>query len=228
MTSFAITSTSRVSFFAVNSDLNLASKPFSNRLLPWALTAIILFVSLIGLVVVVRLTTVARSQAQALQLDINNLRQQEQGLLKNAEAVKNQLTPEQQLALPAAHQLVDRRKFSWSRLLVDLEASLPANVRVSRIAVRDVTMQANQTVAELELAVFTKEPSTITNMISAMHEQGIFQPELRGQTLQKGRGEAGTEYELVVIYRPRSSYSNENVAAMSGAGAEVKKSEVSR
>lgn len=212
MTSFAITSTSRVSFFAVNSDLNLASKPFSNRLLPWALTAIILFVSVIGLVVVIRLTTVANSQAQALQLDINNLRQQEQGLLKNAEAVKNQLTPEQQQAVPAAHQLIDRRKFSWSRLLVDLEASLPPNVRVSRIAVRDVTTQANQTVAELELAVFTKNPSTITDMISAMHQDGIFQPELRGQTLQKGRGESGTEYELYVVYRPKSSYSNENVA----------------
>ncbi|HEY0728217.1 MAG TPA: hypothetical protein VGD38_09125, partial [Pyrinomonadaceae bacterium] len=180
--------------------------------LPWALTAIILFVSVIGLVVVVRLTTVANSQAQALQLDINNLRQQEQGLLKNAEAVKNQLTPEQQQAVPAAHQLVDRRKFSWSRLLVDLEASLPPNVRVSRIAVRDVTTQANQTVAELELAVFTKNPSTITDMISAMHEDGIFQPEMRGQTLQKGRGEAGTEYELYVVYRPKSSYPNENVA----------------
>lgn len=219
MTSFAIPSTSRVSFFAVSSDLNLASKPFSNRLLPWALAAIILFVSVIGLVVVVRLTTVANSQAQTLQLDINNLRQQEQGLLKNAEAVKNQLTPEQQQAVPAAHQLVDRRKFSWSRLLVDLEGSLPPNVRVSRIAVRDVTTQANQTVAELELAVFTKTPSTITDMISKMHEKGIFQPELRGQTLQKGRGEAGTEYELYVVYRPRSSYSNENVAEVAGANA---------
>ena len=226
MTSFAITSTSRVSFFAVNSNLNLASRPFSNRLLPWALTAIILFVSVIGLVVVVRLTTVANNQAQALRVDINNLRQQEQGLLKNAEAVKNQLTPDQQQAVPAAHQLVDRRKFSWSRLLVDLEASLPSNVRVSRIAVRDVTTQANQTVAELELAVFTKNASTITDMISAMHEQGIFQPELRGQTLQKGRGEAGTEYELIVVYRPRSSYSNDNVAAMSGAAGQ--KNEVSR
>lgn len=221
MTSFAITSTSRVSFFAVNSDLNLASKPFSNRLLPWALTAIILFVSVIGLVVVVRLTTVANGQAQALQLDINNLRQQEQGLLKNAEAVKNQLTPEQQQAVPAAHQLVDRRRFAWSRLLADLENFLPSNVRVSRIAVRDVTTQGNQTIAQLELAVFTKSPSTITDMISAMHEQGIFQPELRGQTLQKGRGEAGTEYELYVVYRPRASYSNENVA-------EVTESEVSR
>lgn len=223
MTSFAITSTGRVSFFAVNSNLNLASKPFSNRLLPWALTAFILVVSLIGLVVVVRLTTVAGSQAQSLQSEINSLRQKEQGLLKQAEAVKNDLSPEQQQAVPAAHQLVNRRSFSWSRLLVDLEASLPPNVRVSRIAVRDVTTQGNQTIAELDLAVFTKNPSTISEMISQMHEEGIFQSELRAQTLQKGRGESGTEYELYVVYRPRSSYANESVAeaAGSGGGSEV-------
>jgi hypothetical protein len=226
MTSFAITSTSRVSFFAVNSNLNLASRPFSNRLLPWALTAIILFVSVIGLIVVVRLRTVAGSQAESLQLEINGLRQKEQGFLKQAEAVRNDLTPEQQQAVPAAHQLVNRRRFSWSRLLVDLEASLPANVRVSRIAVRDVTTQGNQTIAELEVAVFAKNATTITDMISAMHEEGVFLPELRSQTLQKGRGEAGTEYELYVVYRQRSSYSNANdsVAEMKGAdGSEVAK-----
>ena len=222
MTSFAITSTGRVSFFAVNSNLNLASKPFSNRLLPWALTAIILFISIIGLAVVVRLKTVADSEAQALQLEINGLRQREQALLKQAEAVRNDLSPEQQQAVPAAHQLVNRRSFSWSRLLVDLEASLPANVKVSRIAVRDVTTQGNQTIAELDLAVFAKNPSTISEMISAMHGEGIFLPELRAQTLQKGRGEAGTEYELYVVYRPRSSYSNESVAeAGANGGSEV-------
>lgn len=225
MTSFAITSTSRVSFFAVSSNLNLASKPFSNRLLPWALTAIILFVSVIGLVIVVRLRTVAGSEAQALQLEINSLRQKEQTLLKDAQAVKNDLSPEQQQAVPAAHQLVNRRSFSWSKLLVDLEAQLPQNVRVSRIAVQDVTTQGNQTIAELDLAVFAKNPSTISDMISAMHEQGIFLPELRAQTLQKGRGEAGTEYELYVVYRPRASYSNESVAEVAGANGA---SEVSR
>src|SRR5687768_4718326 len=136
-------------------------QPFSNRLLPWALTAGILFVSVIGLVIVVRLTTIARNQADATQLEINALRQQEQALVKTAEQVRNSLSPEQQQAVPAAHQLVDRRKFSWSRLLVDLESSLPANVRVSRIAVNDVTRQGNQTVAALDLAVFTKNPSTI-------------------------------------------------------------------
>jgi hypothetical protein len=225
MASFAITSNSRVSFFTVNSDLNLASKPFSNRLLPWALTAVILFVSVIGLVIVVRLTTVARRDGDAAQLEINSLRQQEQALVKTAELVKNSLTPDQQQAVPAAHQLVDRRKFSWSRLLVDLESSLPANVRVSRIAVNDVTRQGNQTIAALDLAVFAKNPATISEMISAMQQEGIFLPELRTQTLQKGRGETGTEYELSVIYRPRAVYTNESVA---GVTAGPNASEVSR
>jgi len=203
----------------VNSNLNLASKPFSNRLLPWALTAIILFISVIGLLVVVRLTTVAKSQGNTAQLEINSLRQQEQSLLKTADEIKSLLTPEQQQAVPAAHQLVDRRKFLWSKLLVDLEASLPANVRVSRIAVRDVSIQGEQVVAELELAVFAKTPATVTEMISSMYQEGIFQPDLRGQTLQKGRGESGTEYELVVVYRPRSGYAHENVAEVTPAAA---------
>ena len=198
----------------MNSNLNLASRPFSNRLLPWALTAVVLFVSFVGLILVVRLTTLANKQANATQLEINGLKQQEQSLMQAAEQVKNSLTPEQQQALPAAHQLVDRKAFSWSRLLADLESQLPNNVRVSRIAVRDVTMQGNQTIAELDLAVFAKNPSTINDMISAMHEEGIFQPELRAQNLQKGRGESGTEYELYVIYRSRASYPTESVAEM--------------
>ena len=217
MTSFAIASNGRVSFSIVNSDLNLASKPFSNRLLPWALTAVILFVSFIGLVIVVRLTTNATSQERAIQVEINSLKQQEQALVKGAEEVKNSLNPEQQQAVPAAHQLVDRRSFSWSRLLVDLEASLPANVRVSRISVHDVTTQNGNTIAGLELAVFTKNPSTISEMITAMHQEGIFQPELRAQNLSKGRGEAGTEYELFVIYRQRPSYATDNVAEVTGS-----------
>jgi Tfp pilus assembly protein PilN len=209
----------------VNSNLNLASKPFSNRLLPWALTAIILFISVIGLLLVVRLTTVAKAQGDTTQLEINSLRQQEQALMKTADEIKGLLSPEQQQAVPAAHQLVDRRRFLWSKLLVDLETSLPANVKVSRIAVRDVTIQGDQVVAELELAVFAKSSDTINEMISSMYQEGIFQPDLRTQTLQKGRGEGGTEYGFVVIYRPRSSYAHENVAAVAppGAGSEVSK-----
>jgi len=187
----------------VNNSLNLASRPFNNRILPWALTAIVLFVSVIGLALVVRLTTRANQEARTAEAEIATLKQREHGLLQAAEQMKNSFTPDQQQALPAAHALVDRKAFSWSGLLADLESSLPGNVRVSRIAVRDVTRQSNQTIAQLDLAVFAKNSSTISDMISAMHQEGIFEAELRNQNLQKGRGESGTEYELFVIYRSR-------------------------
>jgi Tfp pilus assembly protein PilN len=196
----------------VNSSLNLSSKPFSNRVLPWALTAIVLFVSLVGLVVVVRLTTVARKEASVAQIEINALKQQEQSLVQTAQAVKDNMTAEQQLAVPAAHELIDRKQFSWSRLLADLETALPGNVKVSRIAVRDVTKQGDQTIATLDLALFSENPSNISNMIADMHKDGIFQLELRSQNLQKGRGEQGTEYEFDVIYRSRSGYTSDRVA----------------
>jgi len=206
----------------VNNSLNLASKPFSNRLLPWALTAIILFVSLIGLILVMRMTTNANAEAKRLEAENTALKQREQSLLEAAKTVKASFTGDQQQALPAAHQLVDRKLFSWSRLLADLEASLPGSVKVSRIAVRDVTTYSNQTLAQLDLAVFAKSATTINEMIASMHEQGIFQLELRNQNLQKGRGESGTEYEFYVVYRPRPGYTIESVAE----AGESKSSEV--
>ena len=181
----------------MNNSLNLASKPFSNRIVPWALTVIILFVSLIGLLIVVQLTTSTRKEAALVQGQITQLKQREHALLDAAKQVQQSFTPDQQQALPAAHELVDRKTFSWSKLLADLEGSLPANVKVSRISVRDVTRQGGQTIAQLDLAVFAKNPSTINDMIRAMYQEGVFPAEIRNQNLQKGRGEAGTEYELL-------------------------------
>ena len=209
----------------MNNSLNLASRPFSNRIVPWALTVIILFVSLIGLLIVVQLTTTTRREAALVEGQITQLKQREHNLLDAAKQVQQSFTPEQQQGLPAAHELVDRKSFSWSRLLADLETALPSNVKVSRIAVRDVTREGGQTIAQLDLGVFAKNPAAVSEMISAMHQEGIFQAEIRNQTLQKGRGEQGTEYELAVTYRARSAYSSENVAEVD---ASRKESEVPR
>ena len=205
----------------MNNSLNLASKPFSNRILPWALTAVILFVSLVGLVVAVQLTTTTNSEANRVQAEINQLKQQESTLLDAAKVVQNSLSPEQQQALPAAHQLVDRKGFSWSRFLADLETALPEKVRVTRIAVRDVNKQGDQTIAQLDLSVFAKDAATINDMISSMHQEGIFEAEIRNQNLQKGRGEAGTEYELFVLYRSRPGYSSDSIAKVEKEGGEA-------
>ena len=199
--------------------LNLASKPFSNRSLPWAVTALVVFVSLISLFFIVRANRRTSQEAQAIQNDINSLRRQEQSLRQQVEAVKNSLTPQQLQTLTAAHTLLDRKHFSWSQLFADLELALPGTVRVKRIAVRGVAKQGEQTTTELELTVMAKSASTVTDMIADMDRTGVFRAELRSQNLQRGRGETGAEYELLVTYRPRAgSPINPAVASIDPSG----------
>jgi Tfp pilus assembly protein PilN len=199
----------------VPTKLNLASKPFSNRSLPWLVTTFVILISVVGLIFVVRNTRKANVQAASVQNDINALGQQEQALHQQAEVVRNSLTSEQLQTLGAAHTLVDRKRFSWSRLLADLESALPGSVRVKRIAVREVATRGEQTLAELELTVVAKSPSTVTEMIAEMDRAGIFQAELRSQNLQRGRGEIGAEYELFVVYRPRPGVSADTTSLAS-------------
>jgi Tfp pilus assembly protein PilN len=201
--------------------LNLATKPFSNRSLPWVVTTVVVVVSLVCLVFIVRATGRANTQAAAVQKDINDLKQQELNLRKQADAIKKSLTSEQLQTLAAAHTLVDRKHFSWSRLFADLESALPGTVRVKRIAVRGVTTQGDGTVADLELTVVAKAPATVTEMIAEMDRGGVFHAELRSQTLSRGRGETGAEYELAVIYRPRAGSATEAVAATARAANNV-------
>ena len=201
--------------------LNLATKPFSNRSLPWVVITVVVVVSLVCLVFIVRATGRANAQAAAVQKDINDLKQQELNLRKQADAIKGSLTAERLQTLAAAHTLVDRKHFSWSRLFADLESALPGTVRVKRIAVRGVTTRGDGTLADLELTVVAKNPATVTEMIAEMDRGGVFHAELRSTTLSRGRGETGAEYELAVIYRPRAGSATEAVASSSRTAEDV-------
>lgn len=189
----------------MRNQLNLASKPFTNRVLPWTITVIVALFSMASLILIARATGEANAAAYALQADIKQLNEREQALRKQAEEVQASLTADQIRTLAAAHELVDRKRFSWSRLFADLESALPGSVRVTRISVRDVAAQGEYMLAELDMTVVAKAPETITAMIGDMDRAGTFQTELRSQNLQKGRGETGTEFELYVVYRPRAS-----------------------
>ena len=194
--------------------LNLASKPFTNRALPWVVTVVLVSFSIVALVFLARSRSEANARAEIVQKEISSLNQQLQLIQKEAELVTNALTTEQVQSLRSAHALVDRKRFSWSRLFADLEGVLPGSVRVSRIAVRQVTTQGGRTIADLELTVIATSPTLVTDMIAAMDQQGIFQAELTTQNLQKGKGESGSEYELKVQYSPRASFaSSPNPAA---------------
>src|SRR5580765_7653885 len=151
--------------------LNLASKPFRNRVLPWTITALVAFTSIVALLFIAQSTFKTNSAIAATQRDVTDLRKQLDTLTKQEKAVDLALTPEQKRQLKYAHGLVDRKRFSWSRLFADLEAALPGEIRVTRITVKGVGMQGDRAIADLALVVASKSPSNVTQMIEEMESQ---------------------------------------------------------
>lgn len=184
--------------------LNLASQPFRNRALPWTVAVTVSLASVLALLFIISAGREAQARADRVEADMQDLRQREQKLRATAEAVESSLTPEQRLVLAAAHEIVDRKNFSWSRLLADLEATLPSGIRVARIAVRDTRQVNEQTRAELELTVVGRTPTDITRMIGEMARAGIFSAELLTQQPRTAKGEPGIEATLRVYYTPRA------------------------
>ncbi len=184
--------------------LNLASKPFRNRALPWTVATIVALASIIALVLIAQSSIQTNAKVAEAQGDVAKLRKDITALRQRGDAIKVAMPPDQQRLLKSAHNLVDRKRFSWSQLFADLEASLPGGVRVSRIVVKEVRAQSDRNVAKLDLTDASKNPATITQMIEDMERQGVFHADLRAQTLQRGRGESGAEYEMDVYYVPRA------------------------
>lgn len=187
--------------------LNLASRPFRNRTLPYLIALLFLAVAVSGAVLSftdLRDTT-AQNELAKNAIKENNVKLQE--LKGKGELVQQQLTPEQQSLLIAAHKLVANKSFGWSRLFADLESLLPGGVSVSRIGVQNVYQDGDKTKAELEFAVLSRDYQGVIQMIENMNNSGKFQAELRSQDLQKGETITYTEYTLRLIYLPSSSYS---------------------
>ena len=202
--------------------LNLASQPFRNRTLPWTVAGAVACAALVALVLIIGAARQAQARADRVETDVRELRQREQDLRAKAQVVTESLTPEQRLVLDAAHEIVDRKNFSWSRLLADLEAALPATIRVARISVRDTRQVNGQTRAELELTVVGRTPADITRMIGELARTGIFSADLLTQTPRTAKGEPGTEATLRIYYTPRSGASDaeQAPARVAAAGSE--------
>ncbi|MGI9055599.1 MAG: PilN domain-containing protein [Pyrinomonadaceae bacterium] len=188
--------------------LNLSSHPFRNRTLPYVLSLLLVAFAVAGAVLsfarlnyIANENEIAKSQMQEMQTQLKELNQK-------GELVQQQLTPQEQALLIAAHKLVANKNFGWSHLFADLESVLPGSVSVSRISVENIYKTAEgRTQAELDFAVLSRDYQSVLTMIERMNNSGAFQADLRGQDLQKSEHFSYTEYTLHLVYRPSGSYS---------------------
>jgi Tfp pilus assembly protein PilN len=187
--------------------LNLSSRPFRNRTLPYLIALLFLALAVSGATLSFAKLRDTTAKNELAKTDIAEMNAEIRSLKGKGEQVQQQLTPEQSALLVAAHKLVANKTFGWSRLFADLEGVLPGSVSVSRINVQDVFKDGDRTKAELEFAVLSRDYPSVMAMIENMNSSGIFSAELRGQDLQKNERFTYSEYTLHLIYTPRAGYS---------------------
>ena len=190
--------------------LNLATRPFRNRVLPYLGTVLLLLVSVV-IGVYCLATLKENKERNDLLAKAVAERQGEISRLKGeGEKVQQLLTPEQKALLTASHKLVANKAFGWSRLFADLEGVLPASVSASRITVNDIYQDGDRIKADLEFSVLSKDYPAVMTMIDNMNNSGLFRAELRGQDLQKNERITFSEYTFKLIYTPAYGYASKS------------------
>ncbi|MBS1789009.1 MAG: hypothetical protein JST85_14870 [Acidobacteria bacterium] len=138
------------------------------------------------------------------------------------------ISPDQNKQLVAANELIARRSFSWAQLLSDTERSLPAGVRVLRVAVnqilpneREEAFDGTINAATLTLTVIGKTGQDVTTMINRFHDTGRFKVIPMSKKTVDGTDEI--EFELKVEYFPpnagtKLNANNQIASAQAGGG----------
>ena len=108
--------------------INLSSKPFRNRTLPYLIAVLLLAFAVSGALLSFAKWSDVQANNEIAKKDIARMEVELQELKMKGELVQQQLTPEQRTLLIASHKLVANKSFGWSRLFADLEAVLPGSV----------------------------------------------------------------------------------------------------
>ncbi|MBX7218785.1 MAG: hypothetical protein K1Y36_02455 [Blastocatellia bacterium] len=122
------------------------------------------------------------------------------------------LTPDQEDTMRSAVTITQKRSFSWSRLMTQLEHSLAKEVRVksiafqkggSRVESTEVTPEAP---LPLVLTVRANKTEAVTEFLRALDKQNVFRLELKSQSKSQEQGGNGEyEFELMGSYNPQAA-----------------------
>ena len=152
--------------------LNLARRPFRNEALPnlGVLAALLALTALSVQHMVVVRGLLAGAQSQRLS-EVTGLEGELARLRKEArELGRARVDPERIAEWTVVKGIVDRRVFSWSRLLERLGSRLPAGVRVVAI-----TPRAEGRRVRVELMAVTRSRAEGFELASVLRDQGGFE-----------------------------------------------------
>ncbi|HSE96785.1 MAG TPA: hypothetical protein VLD57_00855 [Blastocatellia bacterium] len=186
--------------------VNLSRRPFSNRRFLWIGLGIV-FLSSLWIFLWIAAET-ARVSARADQVDlqiklnkdqVEKIRQEEEK--KKREAQLAVMSEQDAFQLAAARRLLERKSFSWNRLISDIEDYVPKEARIMSIKVNEVLDTNESVAASVEIKAIGKTAAQMTEMMSKLNEsRGLFS---LGQSSQEQITEVNeVPFTINVTYRP--------------------------
>jgi Tfp pilus assembly protein PilN len=163
--------------------INLASRPYRNRRLFWvSIVAAFLAFSGLGLRTVDVLSTLDGRIAE-LSPRVDALEARVRDAQKGKETTAA-LSGDQNRALEAATDLINRKSFSWSELLNAIERNIPLTVRVTKVTVKKVQPRSRDNLASssanngktvsILLEVVGRSVGDVTSMMDSLDRTGHF------------------------------------------------------
>jgi Tfp pilus assembly protein PilN len=111
------------------------------------------------------------------------------------------ISEEQKLQLASARQLIQRKSFSWNRMISDLEAYVPKNTRIMSIKVDEIANAGEGVEARVEVKAIGTTPAEMTEMMANLEKSGgLFAVGNTGQETMTENGE--TPFALTLTYNP--------------------------
>jgi Tfp pilus assembly protein PilN len=198
--------------------INLASRPYRNRRLVWvSILAAFLVFSALGLKTLHDLSSLD-GQIAELNPRVNALEAQVREAQKGKETTAA-LSADQNRALEAATDLINRKAFSWSELLNAIERNIPPTVRVTKVTVNKVQQRSRDNLASssvndsktvsILLEVVGRSVGDVTSMMSSLERTGHFITKPVKQALIEGTDDV--QFLLNVDYFPQVTTSNSPV-----------------
>ena len=195
---------------------NLATRPFYNVRAVHAVlglfTVIVIAFTLYNIAELIRL----RRSESALGSHASQNETDAQKLRADAARIRLQIDQKELEAVSAAAReangIIDRRAFSWTELLTQLEATLPADVRLTSVVPR-----LDEGVFKLTLTIEARRAEDVDDFIEALEKTGAFHDVVPLRHNVEEDGLSAVALESVYMPTARTAATPESAPAPQGA-----------
>ena len=186
--------------------LNLSGRPFANHRLVYIAVAAVLLISLWLYLWTISERGLVTAKANSVAVRVRDAQDRLDKALQDNE--KNTHTQQQppisdmeRLELAAARQLLERRAFSFNRLVADLEHYVPKQARLIGLKIEKIAPLGQPMTASIEIKAIGQSSAQMTEMMEKVEKSGgLFA--IRQSTQEALQDTSEVPFTLVLVYNP--------------------------